>query len=59
MKNTGKHLFSYCTLCLQISVTIQWGPRLCSVYGCMHEGREKTNLHMRQNNTDWLIIILD
>ena len=25
----------------------------------MHEGREKTNFHMRQNNADWLIIILE
>ena len=32
---------------------------ISSVYCCMHEGREKTNLHMRQNNADWLIIILE
>ena len=23
----------------------------------MHEGREKTNLNMRQNNDDWLFIV--
>ena len=32
---------------------------ICSVYGFMHEERDKTNLHMRQNNADWLIIILE
>ena len=32
---------------------------LSSVYNCMHEGREKTNLHMRQNNDDWLFIVLE
>ena len=31
MKNTGKHLFSYCTLCLQISGMIQWGSRLVNL----------------------------